>query len=124
MRATEPPTLADAANLPPMIDLVTAARYLGIGRTTVYALAAKDALPVPVLRIGTALRVPTAPLLKLLGITPPGIPDDAPEPGRADAPAPTDTGPTVAVPPHGREDPPRPPLHRPAKWSVDQPRTR
>lgn len=62
------PTVGDARDLPPMIDLATAARFLGIGRTTAYALAARDALPVPVLRIGTALRVPTAPLLKLLEI--------------------------------------------------------
>lgn len=68
MSSTKPPTLSDPRDLPPMIDLVTAARYLGIGRTTAYTLAAKNALPVPVVRIGTALRVPTAPLLKVLGI--------------------------------------------------------
>ncbi|WP_034268013.1 helix-turn-helix domain-containing protein [Actinospica robiniae] len=68
MNATQPPTISGAQDLPPMIDLITAARYLGIGRTTAYALAAKNALPVPVVRIGTALRVPTVPLLKILRI--------------------------------------------------------
>jgi NAD(P)-dependent dehydrogenase (short-subunit alcohol dehydrogenase family) len=127
--ATRPtrPTLADTANLPPMIDLPTAARYLGIGRTTAYALAARGALPVPVLRIGTALRVPTAPLLKILGITGPETPDvadTATASGTADPAADTENAALPAYGPYGREDPPRPALRYPAKWSVDQPRGR
>jgi excisionase family DNA binding protein len=116
--------VADALDLPPMIDVVTAARYLGVGRTTAYALAARGALPVPVVRIGTALRIPTLPLLKILGIASPDVPDTATETHGAGAAPHTDTGPAAAPVPHGREDPPRPPLCRPAKWSVDQPRTR
>lgn len=127
--ANQPPRLGDAAHLPPMIDLATAAQYLGIGRTTAYALAAKDALPVPVVRIGSALRVPTAPLLKILGITVPerdmrAIPDD-------DRTVPDASGGTAGTAGtavsgvsgrRGREDPPRPPLRRARKWSVDRPR--
>lgn len=124
MSANKPPTRGDALDLPPMIDLATAARYLGIGRTTAYTLAAKDALPVPVLRIGTALRVPTAPLLKILGITPPDVTDVGTEPGAADPAVARESAALSAPVPRGCEDPPRPPLRYPAKWSVDQPRTR
>ena len=68
--ATVPgPLLADAGSLPPTLDIVTAARWLGIGRTTAYRLAEHE-FPVPVLRIGRCYRVPTAPLISLLGIRP------------------------------------------------------
>ena len=56
--------------LPASIDLVTAARALGIGRTTAYQLARAGDLPVPVLRLGVRYRVPTAALLQVLGIDP------------------------------------------------------
>ncbi len=124
MSKDKPLTIGDALDLPPMIDLVTAARYLGIGRTTAYTLAAKGALPVPVVRIGSALRVPTGPLLKILGLTPPGFPGDAPAADHTDGAVSADASPVVAAGPRGREDPPRPPLRYPAKWSVDRPRTR
>lgn len=52
-----------------VLDIPTTARLLGIGRTTAYNLAAQDALPVPVLRAGQVYRIPTAPLLAVLGIT-------------------------------------------------------
>lgn len=64
-------TLAQAALLPPTVDVPTAARLLGISRSAAYQLAAQDALPAPVLRLGHALRIPTAPLLAAIGITPP-----------------------------------------------------
>jgi hypothetical protein len=57
-------------NLGPVVDLPTAAALLGIGRTISYALVREDRFPVPVLRVGRLIRVPTAPLLALLGITP------------------------------------------------------
>ena len=82
------PTLPDLANLPPTVDIPTAARLLGISRTAAYQLAAKGALPVPVLRLGHRLRVPAAPLLTLLGFTPRG--------GEADG-AGGETGPGVAT---------------------------
>jgi len=52
-------------DLPTTVGIEEAARYLGIGRTTAYALAAEGELPVPVLRIGRSYRIPTAPLLGL-----------------------------------------------------------
>ncbi|MDP9428662.1 MAG: helix-turn-helix domain-containing protein [Actinomycetota bacterium] len=55
--------------LPASVDLVTAAKALGIGRTTAYQLARSGELPVPVLRLGVRYRVPTAALLHVLGIS-------------------------------------------------------
>lgn len=61
-------TLAEIAALPVTVDLITAARAVGIGRTTAHKLARAGQFPCPVLRIAGAYRVPTAGLLKLLGI--------------------------------------------------------
>lgn len=68
MNANRP--LPDPAALPPTLGLETAGRLLGISRSTAYTLAAQDRFPVPVVRIGRSYRVPTAPLLALLGLTP------------------------------------------------------
>lgn len=65
-------TLADVSKLPPVIDLNTAATLLGISRTTAQTLARNDDFPVPVFRAGSVYRVPTAPILRLLGIQVPG----------------------------------------------------
>ncbi|MEU9515287.1 helix-turn-helix domain-containing protein [Micromonospora sp. NPDC048169] len=54
--------------LPAMVDLATAARALGVGRTKAYELAKSGAFPCPVLRIGTTYRVRTADLPRLVGI--------------------------------------------------------
>jgi predicted DNA-binding transcriptional regulator AlpA len=70
-------TAEDIAALPPMLDLTTTAGLLGISRATAYRLAADNDLPVPVQRVGHSLRVPTAPLLALLGLTPAPTPDTA-----------------------------------------------
>ncbi|MEU8284172.1 helix-turn-helix domain-containing protein [Micromonospora sp. NPDC048905] len=67
-----------------MVDLATAARALGVGRTKAYELAKRGAFPCPVLRIGTTYRVRTADLLNLVGIEPQ-------QPSREDPPARTDT---------------------------------
>jgi excisionase family DNA binding protein len=69
--------------LPAMIDLATAARALGVGRTKAYELAKRGAFPCPVLRIGTTYRVRTADLLRLVGI-------ERQQPGGEDPPARTD----------------------------------
>jgi predicted DNA-binding transcriptional regulator AlpA len=53
--------------LPAVVDLPTAARVLGIGRTVAYRLVRSGQWPTPVLRVGRLLRVPTAPLLELVG---------------------------------------------------------
>jgi len=49
-------------------DLMTAARILGIGRTTAYRLAREGAFPVPAVRIGRTYRIPVARLIELLGL--------------------------------------------------------
>ncbi|WP_435879842.1 hypothetical protein [Streptomyces prunicolor] len=59
---------AELLELPVVIDLVTAARALGIGRTRAFELVRQGEFPVPVLRVGSTWRVPTAPLLSLLGL--------------------------------------------------------
>lgn len=64
LAGTWPPSLA---GLPPVLDLVTAAQLLGIGRTTAYQLVRADAWPTRVLRLGRQIRIPTAQLLELIG---------------------------------------------------------
>jgi excisionase family DNA binding protein len=61
-------TLASPEKLLPVLDLPTAARLLGIGRTAAYQLVKSNEWPTPVIRVGRLIRVPTAPLLALLGI--------------------------------------------------------
>lgn len=57
----------DLTKLPPTLDLVAAARILGIGRTVAYELVREGRWPTPVIRAGRKIRVPSAPLLSLLG---------------------------------------------------------
>lgn len=54
--------------LPPVVDLATAGRALGIGRTKAYELARTGEFPCRVLRLGNSYRVPTALLRELLGL--------------------------------------------------------
>ncbi len=58
--------------LPAAVDLTTAGRALGLGRTKTYELAQQGEFPVQLLRIGTAYRVVTAELLELLQVRPDG----------------------------------------------------
>jgi len=58
----------NATALPPVIDVETAGRLLGLGRSAAYQLVKDGAWPTPVLRLGRRWRVMTAPLLALLGI--------------------------------------------------------
>ena len=64
------------AGLPPTLDVTAAAKLLGIGRTTAYALARQNRLPFPVIKVGRQYRVPTSLLLQLLGLPGPA-PRDA-----------------------------------------------
>ncbi|WP_410675329.1 helix-turn-helix domain-containing protein [Amycolatopsis sp. cmx-4-68] len=67
---TDVMTTADVEALPAVVDLMTAAQALRIGRTTAYALAREGEFPCPVLRVGGEYRVPTAGLLRVLGLDP------------------------------------------------------
>jgi hypothetical protein len=59
---------AELLALPAAIDLDTANRAIGLGRSKGYELARRDAYPCRVLRLGKKYRVITADLLRLLGI--------------------------------------------------------
>jgi predicted DNA-binding transcriptional regulator AlpA len=61
-------TLAELLTLPVMVNIDTASRALGLGRSTGYELARRDEFPCRVLRVGSSYRVPTSELLRLLGI--------------------------------------------------------
>lgn len=54
----------------PTVSVPKAGRLLGIGKDNAYAMVAAGTFPVPVLALGERpiLRVPTAPLLALLGL--------------------------------------------------------
>lgn len=65
---TTPITIAQLRTLPAAVDLMTAARALGLGRTKAYELTKQDQFPCPVIRIGDIYRIPTAGLLELLGV--------------------------------------------------------
>ena len=54
--------------LPAAIDLVTAGRAFGMGRTKSHELARAGQFPVKVLRLGREYRVATAEVLAALGI--------------------------------------------------------
>jgi helix-turn-helix protein len=69
--ASEGLTRTELLALPVVVDVPTAARALGLGRSTAYELARRDEFPCPVLRVGSSYRVPTAGLLRVLGIEPP-----------------------------------------------------
>lgn len=62
-----PNVKTDRASLPAVLDLPTAAAMLGIGRTLAYELVRAGRWPTPVLRVGRLIKVPTRPLLELIG---------------------------------------------------------
>jgi hypothetical protein len=61
-------SVADVQHLPAVVDVVTAGRALGLGRTKTYQLARTGQFPCRVIRIGKTYLVPTAELLALLGL--------------------------------------------------------
>ncbi len=67
MTRTTQMTRGELLNLPVSVDLVTAARALGMGRTTAYELARRNEFPVRVLRVGNRYRVTRADLMRELG---------------------------------------------------------
>jgi hypothetical protein len=83
--ARGPLTRSELLALPAAVDVETAARAFGIGRTTAYALAKADEFPCRVLRAGKAYRVITQDLLRVLGITP-----ENSDGARSSHPAPSD----------------------------------
>jgi hypothetical protein len=55
--------------LPAVVDVPTAAAALNLSRTAAYELIRTGEWPTPVFRLGRLIRIPTAPILELLGIT-------------------------------------------------------
>jgi hypothetical protein len=62
-------TATEVRSLPAIVDVVTAAEVLGIGRTVAYELVRTGLFPTPVIRIGHQIKIPTAYLLDLLGLS-------------------------------------------------------
>jgi hypothetical protein len=62
-------TVEQAQKLPPVVDVPTTAAILGIGRTPAYELIRLGNWPTPILRLGKLIRVPSAPLLDLVGVS-------------------------------------------------------
>lgn len=81
-------TVDEVFALPAAVDLVTAGRAWGFGRTKSHELARRGEFPCPVLRIGNAYRVTRADLLRSLGLDPAHANGQAPPgPAAADKPA-------------------------------------
>jgi hypothetical protein len=62
------PAFPEAGGLPAVLDVPSAGRLLGIGRTVAYRLVAAGEFPCRVLRVGSEWKVPTADLLAVLGL--------------------------------------------------------
>ncbi|TQF07017.1 helix-turn-helix domain-containing protein [Kitasatospora acidiphila] len=61
-------SFGEAFDLPLAVDLRTAARALGLCPATAYKLIHQGGFPCLVLRLGWQYRIPTASLLRALGI--------------------------------------------------------
>jgi len=61
-------TVTQAQQVPPVVDVPTAAAMLGIGRTAAYELIRLGRWPTPVLRLGKLIRIPSAPILELIQV--------------------------------------------------------
>jgi predicted DNA-binding transcriptional regulator AlpA len=71
MSRVEVLTEQEVLALPVTIDLTTAAKALGIGKSVAYDLAARDAFPVRTRRYGKKYRIMRSDLLAHLGIQDP-----------------------------------------------------
>jgi hypothetical protein len=63
-------TIEELRTLPVSVDLITAARAFGLGRTVAHELARAGKFPCRVLRVGSRYRVPRSALFEALGIEP------------------------------------------------------
>ena len=61
-------SLEELLELPVMVDLETAGRAFGLGRTVSYELARSETFPCPVHRLGRYYRVRKAELMTSLGL--------------------------------------------------------
>jgi len=54
------------AALPPVLDVPTAAKVLGIGRSLAYDLVRRGDWPTPVLPVGKLIKIAREPLIRLI----------------------------------------------------------
>jgi predicted DNA-binding transcriptional regulator AlpA len=66
--ATSPGRM-DLDDLPPTINIETAATILGCGRSLAYDLARRGEFPCRVIRLGRRYVIPTADLLRVVGVS-------------------------------------------------------
>ncbi len=69
MRATWTPEAVRALGVRTTVP-IAGEILAGLSETQAYELAKRDAFPVPVVKVGRRLVVPTAPILRLLGLEP------------------------------------------------------
>lgn len=62
-------TRDEMLSLPPVVDVCTAAEMFGLRRSAAYELVRTGQWPTPVVRLGRFIRIPTNPMLDLLGVT-------------------------------------------------------
>lgn len=75
-------TVEELRTLPVSVDLVTAGRAFGLGRTVSHELAKAGRFPCRVLRVGARYRVPRSEILRALSIDADGNPaQEAAAPG-------------------------------------------
>jgi len=75
---TTPLSREELLALPPVVNVETAAKALGCGRTLAYDLVRRGEFPCRVLRLGARWVVPTADLLRAIGVTGTAPSDDRP----------------------------------------------
>lgn len=61
-------SLDEVLALPMTVNVVTAARALGIGHNKAYELIKAGTFPVRTLPVGSTVRIPTAALWEVLGV--------------------------------------------------------
>ncbi len=66
-------TVEELLALPVSVDLVTAGRAFGLGRTKAFELAKTGEFPCRVLRVGAKYRVPRTAIFEALGIDLPQV---------------------------------------------------
>jgi hypothetical protein len=66
-------TIEELLALPATVDLPTAGKAFGIGRTKAHELARNGQFPCPVLRVGHTYRVGRAAILRALDIEDPAL---------------------------------------------------
>jgi hypothetical protein len=73
-------TMEELLALPVSVDLLTAGRAFGLGRTKAHEMAKAGGFPCRVLRVGNRYRVPRSAIFEALGINPAGPVIGEPQP--------------------------------------------